>query len=64
MLRTFSAEFEDAREIALSKPLSARAPWQARGEVLAADFLILREDQIVSITGTYIAPSSSEADGN
>jgi uncharacterized protein DUF6338 len=56
ILRNFSVELEDNREIAIAKPA-----WQATADAPLvasenADFLILREERIASITGRYIAP--------
>jgi len=58
-MRAFTADLEDSRELALAKPLAAQAGPGARLEELDDDFLVLREDQIASLTGTYVLPGTA-----
>jgi hypothetical protein len=61
-VRTFSSELEDSRELALIGPLAAMAGASAPSTPMPGDFMLLREEQILSITGNYIAqqPAATE----
>jgi hypothetical protein len=49
----FTAQFEPNRELALGRPLGVQAGADKPLEPLDADFLLLREDAIANITGSY-----------
>jgi hypothetical protein len=50
----FTSEMEENRELALRRPIAVRAGADAEIMVTDDDFLIIREDQIRSISGRYI----------
>jgi hypothetical protein len=52
-LRTFTAESEDNREIALVSPIAAQTTRGGRMEHVADRFVVLREADILYITGGY-----------
>jgi hypothetical protein len=54
LVRSFTTEFVDNREITLGPPIGAQANPAAQMVQLDDDFLILREDEIASIVGRYI----------
>lgn len=51
---TFSAELEDSRELALIGPLAISQGRDQPFEDVAGDFMLLREEHIVTIRGNYI----------
>jgi hypothetical protein len=58
-VRTFSSELEDSREIALTGPFRVQATPGAAFDLFDGDFMLLREEHIVTITGNYIRPADS-----
>jgi hypothetical protein len=57
----YTAHAEDNRELALVRPAVRSGPGAVRVD---ADFVILREADIVSIAGRYVAPGPSVAAGD
>jgi Family of unknown function (DUF6338) len=58
---TFSAELEDSRELALIGPLAISPSWDQPFEDLPGDFMLLREEQILTIRGNYIPKQGGQA---
>jgi hypothetical protein len=59
-VRSFSAQLDENRELALGAPLAASA---GAGEPLSpvgGDFIVVREKQIAAITGRYLDPAQPE----
>ena len=55
---SFTAELEDSRELGLVGPLFASPNGRARLEPMGGDFIVLREEQIATITGVYVEPKA------
>jgi hypothetical protein len=60
-LHSFTSELEDSRELALRGPLQASTGAADPLEDMGGDFILIREDQIATITGVYV--SLGEATG-
>jgi hypothetical protein len=58
---SFSAELEDSRELALVAPLAASPNAATRLARTTGDFIIVREEQIGTITGVYVDPNEARA---
>ncbi len=53
VLRCFSGEVEDNRELTLARPLEAQASPGALLQPISADFVVLREAEVLYISGLY-----------
>jgi hypothetical protein len=53
VLRTFTASVEENRELALSKPIAAGIPANGPLQRTKDEFVILREEEIASVSGVY-----------
>ncbi|MGH2942007.1 MAG: DUF6338 family protein [Solirubrobacteraceae bacterium] len=59
LVRGFTTELDDNREIALHRPIGAQANQNTKMVETGDDFLVLREKQIASIAGRYIPPAAA-----
>ena len=54
VVRSYTTQLEDNRELALAGPLCAAPNASAPLEPMGGQFLVVREDQIATITGVYV----------
>jgi hypothetical protein len=59
LVRGFTTELEDNREITLHRPIGAQHDQRSEMVEINDDFLVLRENQIASIAGRYVPPASA-----
>jgi Family of unknown function (DUF6338) len=63
VLRSFTIGLEDNREIELVAPIAIKADAKARPSTLRDTFLLVREADVLAITGRYVAGRSTQSEG-
>ena len=62
LVRTFTAELDGARELALTQPIGVAAgPGAPVIRLDDRDFMLIREEQIAHLAGTYVLPPADTA---